>query len=362
MDEKGFLIGFTSCRLRVFSKAMYERKEFTETLRDGSREWISVIACICSDGTALDPGIIYQSDASTLQASWVADINPQDHSAFVTASKSGWSNNDIGLQWLIQVFDRLTKNKARLAWRLLFVDGHASHLSMDFLNYCDSHKILLAQFRSHATHTVQPLDVVMFKSLSHHYSQELDAYMLQGQGPLSMAKRDFFALFWNAWVTSFQEPLIFKAFETTGLWPQDANVILKRWDISNDPDSSDNPEGSDENDLSTWIKMERRLRGVVKDIHDPGTQQLARAIHHTIVQQDIVSHQNQGLEVAVKRRKQRQKPRKALQLEAIEEPGEYPGCAVWWSPRRIQRHRDRIEQERLDEEAEDRRKADKRST
>jgi hypothetical protein len=69
MDEKGFLIGFTSRRLRVFSRRMYERKEVTETIRDGSREWISVIACLCSDGTALDPGIIYQSDASTLQAS-----------------------------------------------------------------------------------------------------------------------------------------------------------------------------------------------------------------------------------------------------------------------------------------------------
>ena len=89
MDEKGFLIGLTSRRLRVFSRRMYERREVTETIRDGSREWISVIACICADGTALDPGIIYQSDASTLQASWVADINPKDHSAFVTASTSG---------------------------------------------------------------------------------------------------------------------------------------------------------------------------------------------------------------------------------------------------------------------------------
>jgi hypothetical protein len=182
MDEKGFLIGLTSRRLRVSSRRMYERKEVTETIRDGSREWISVKACICADGTALDPGIIYQSDASTLQASWVAYINPQDHSAFVIASTSGWSNNDIDLQWLIQVFDRLTKDKARLSWRLLFVDGHASHLSMDFLDYCDSHRILLAQFPSHATHTVQPLDVVMFKSLSSQYNQELDTYMLQGRG------------------------------------------------------------------------------------------------------------------------------------------------------------------------------------
>jgi hypothetical protein len=54
--------------------------------------------------------------------------------------------------------------------------------------------------------------------------------MLQGRGLLSMAKRDFFVLFWNAWVNSFKEPIILKAVETTSIWLQDSKVILKRWD------------------------------------------------------------------------------------------------------------------------------------
>jgi hypothetical protein len=84
-----------------------------------------------------------------------------------------------------------------------------------------------------------------------------------------VAKRDFFALFWNAWVNSFREPLILKAFEATGIRPQDAKVILKRWDLSNNPDGSDSAEGSDKSNLSTWIKINRRLQEVVKDIHNP---------------------------------------------------------------------------------------------
>lgn len=59
MDEKGLLIAITSYRHKVCSRRMYERKEVSETIIDGSREWVSVIACICSDGTALDPGIVY---------------------------------------------------------------------------------------------------------------------------------------------------------------------------------------------------------------------------------------------------------------------------------------------------------------
>jgi hypothetical protein len=38
MDEKGFLIGTTSCSKRVFSEALWERKEMTSALQDGSRE------------------------------------------------------------------------------------------------------------------------------------------------------------------------------------------------------------------------------------------------------------------------------------------------------------------------------------
>jgi hypothetical protein len=111
--------------------------------------------------------------------------------------------------------DRLTNDNARQAWRLLFVDGLAFHLSMDFLDFCETRRGLLAQFPSHATHAVQQLEVVIFESLSSNYSQELDEYMLPGLGLLSIVKKNLFALFWNAQVNSSKKPLILKAFETT---------------------------------------------------------------------------------------------------------------------------------------------------
>jgi hypothetical protein len=38
MDEKGFLIGIIGRSKRIFSKAMWDRKEVREVLQDGSRE------------------------------------------------------------------------------------------------------------------------------------------------------------------------------------------------------------------------------------------------------------------------------------------------------------------------------------
>jgi hypothetical protein len=41
---------------------------------------------------------------------------------------------------------------------------------MALLNYCNANKILLVVFLPHVTHSLQPLDVVMFAPLSTVYS------------------------------------------------------------------------------------------------------------------------------------------------------------------------------------------------
>jgi hypothetical protein len=45
---------------KSFSRKLYERKEVTAALQDGSREWIALLVCICADGTKIPPAIIYQ--------------------------------------------------------------------------------------------------------------------------------------------------------------------------------------------------------------------------------------------------------------------------------------------------------------
>jgi hypothetical protein len=173
MDEKGFMIGQVGRTKRIFSRETWEKKRKTEVIQDGSREWITVLACVGADGAALPPGLVFQGMNGNIQSTWVQDIDPAQHQVFYTSSLTGWSNNDIGLAWLEQVFDRYTKAKARRAWRLLIVDGHGSHVTSDFIEYCHENKILLLILPAHSTHTLQPLDVVMFKSLSSGYSGQL---------------------------------------------------------------------------------------------------------------------------------------------------------------------------------------------
>jgi hypothetical protein len=125
------------------------------------------------------------------------------------------------------VFDRHTKEKARQSYRLLILDGHGSHVTMDFIEYCDQHKILLAIFPPHSTHRLQPLDVCMFKPLSQAYSDELSAFLERSQRLSPIEKGDFFPLFRKALLSSFKQNTIINSFEATGISPLAPDVILK---------------------------------------------------------------------------------------------------------------------------------------
>jgi hypothetical protein len=144
-------------------KATIPPKQFRHSLLDSNREWVTVLATVCADGSVLPPCIIYPEAGRAVQASWVALINPKKHNIFFTTSPTGWTNDDLGFTWLEQVFGRYTAPEARRRWRLLILDGHGSHITKALIDHCDAHKIPLMVYPPHSTHTLQPLDVVCFK-------------------------------------------------------------------------------------------------------------------------------------------------------------------------------------------------------
>ena len=97
--------------------------------QDGSREFISILACICADTTFLPPTLIYQGKSNDLQSSWVEDVK-EEEVAYFAATDSGWTKDALGVQWLERVFDRHTKEKASRGHQLLLIDGHSSHVNM----------------------------------------------------------------------------------------------------------------------------------------------------------------------------------------------------------------------------------------
>ncbi|KAF1925596.1 uncharacterized protein M421DRAFT_69770, partial [Didymella exigua CBS 183.55] len=96
-----------------------------------------------------------------------------------------------------------------------------------FIEYAHANKILVLLFPPHATHALQPLDVACFRSLAHHYSEELlhRGHTTEGWAPV--AQSDFFPLFWAAWKKTFTKGLIEEAFRCTRIYLLDADVVLE---------------------------------------------------------------------------------------------------------------------------------------
>ena len=69
------------------------------------------------------------------------------HPTHDATSNTGWKNNYIGLAWLEQVFDYYTKKQALQKYPLLIFDGHGSHITNGFLEYCQQRWIIVAIFR-----------------------------------------------------------------------------------------------------------------------------------------------------------------------------------------------------------------------
>ena len=88
MDEKGCMLGILTRSKRVFSRRLYEEGKIKAHIQDGNREWIMLLACICADGSALAPALIYQSTSGSIQDTWLQAMRPEDR-VYISSSPSG---------------------------------------------------------------------------------------------------------------------------------------------------------------------------------------------------------------------------------------------------------------------------------
>jgi len=142
----------------------------------GRQEWISMIECLCGDGTMLPPLGIFKGQ-NVLQ-SWIPDEVIDKW--FFSANTKGWTSNLHGLEWLKRVFEPQTRTKADGKQRLLICDGHDSHISGSFISHCMQNRITLLIFPPHTSHVLQPLDVAIFGPLKRRLTAAL-SYLNQAQ-------------------------------------------------------------------------------------------------------------------------------------------------------------------------------------
>jgi hypothetical protein len=167
MDESGFAIGTTQGACVVIDSRI--RSQFQA--RPGRQEWVTVIECICGDGSMIDPLVIFRG--GKLSTEWLVPAEFTKGWRF-SCTNRGWTSDIHGLEWLRRCFEPATREKAEGGWRILILDGHGSHITLDLIRHCRQHKIVLPRLIPHTSHLCQPLDVGLFGPLKCALAFQLD--------------------------------------------------------------------------------------------------------------------------------------------------------------------------------------------
>jgi len=128
MNEKGFLMGLAA-KAKVICRHGRRNPRVTH---DGKRELVTVIETISACGSLLAPLIINKGAGHYL--GWYRNLTDKERDYQFTYSPKGWTDNQLALKWLIDLFEPQSAIVAGIgAARLLIFDGHGSHITFEFV-------------------------------------------------------------------------------------------------------------------------------------------------------------------------------------------------------------------------------------
>ena len=141
----------------------------------------------------------------------------------VAVSPNGWTDQDLGYLWLRDVFDPQTTaiNPTR-ATRLLLLDGHNSHCSIEFLTLAKSKNIEILCLPPHTTHALQPCDIGVFSPLASHWAAEVEKAFDSGSG---VSRQTFLKVYHRACEQAITAQTIQAAWRKAGIYPLNYNEI-----------------------------------------------------------------------------------------------------------------------------------------
>jgi hypothetical protein len=209
-DEASFIIGKITTQLVVTGS---ERRGRLKAIQPGNREWVTVIQGINAAGWAIPPFLIFAGQYH-LSAWYEEEDIPRDWA--IAVSDNGWTTNEIGVKWL-KHFIKHTEGKVVGARRLLILDGHKSHHSLEFQELCKENNIYTLCMPPHLSYLLQPLDVGCFSPLKRAYSREIEALIRHQINHIT--KLEFLPAFKAAFTRSFTAANICLAFRGAGLVP-----------------------------------------------------------------------------------------------------------------------------------------------
>lgn len=157
-------------------------------------------------------------------------MDPEDENLAVwrACTDTGWMNSVAMIQFL-EKFVEFVKGKGLLNQPndrvILFLDGHASHITYSVTRFCKSSNVILFLLPPNSTHMLQPCDCSAMASLKSLWAQQLVDFRNEYGYASAVSKKLFPRLVRKIFdELEANSQLLRKSFAVTGLYPFDSRA------------------------------------------------------------------------------------------------------------------------------------------
>lgn len=141
---------------------------------------------------------------------------------------SDWMTCEAFFEFIADIFFPWLSSQNLMLPVILFVDGHKSHLSYQYSQFCHEKGIVLIPLFPNATHLLQPLDVAVFKPLKVAWRKRVHMWRIekiQSEEGHALKKKDFAKLLKEVMEESLTPSILVNGFRKCGLVPGNPEAV-----------------------------------------------------------------------------------------------------------------------------------------
>lgn len=216
-DETAFFLAPKENRVLV-PKSM---KKVYARIANDEKDNLTVLLSVRADGVIAAPLVIfpYKRMPTNIKLKY-----PKGCGWGLGQSDSGWMTSETFYEYITNVLHPWLKNNKVQMPVVLYLDGHSSHLSLPVIEFCKDVGIILIALLPNSTHTLQPLDVGLFKSLKQSWKECVRTWKMKNDS--RKLDREDFATVLKICLEKFNsQSLAENAFRKCGLHPFNADNV-----------------------------------------------------------------------------------------------------------------------------------------
>ncbi|KAH7563633.1 plasma membrane calciumhypothetical proteintransporting atpase 2 [Bipolaris maydis] len=236
----------------------------------------------------------------------------------VGLSENGWTTDQLGVEW-VKHFNQHTAARTAGVYRLLILDGHSSHATLEFDQYCTENKIITLCMPPYTSHLLQPLDVSCYSPLKRAYGREFEE--LARHGVYHVDKTDFLAAYTRIRPTVFTQQNIQAGFRATGLVSSCPDRVLSSLTVARTPSP---PQTTTDNNVAAQALVQTETPHTVEQLQQQvrylqewlrrepegltsvAMRQLAKSAQLAMQSATILAEENKKLRAENQRQQQKQ--------------------------------------------------------